>query len=199
MRPLALAVLVFGAAFSTNAHAQYASVPREADPGPPIDAAQTSDATPNNGPHGKYSMKAMLGGTYRRLFDVPFYGADFQLAFGAQWTHWAIYGTVGLLFARTDQGLKTSGGELGVSTELREGSFALGIALRSSYLGITRITDDTTMGGLGLGLAPFASFDLYRDDDNHALFLNAKVNLDSFGGEPTAFVWGPTLSIGGRY
>ena len=173
-----------------------APAPAAVAPADTGDAPAQPDAPKNE--HGRYVMKAAVGAAYRRLYEIPIVGGDIQLGFGAQWHEVAIYGTIGALYGSTQHGLLTRAYEIGFSVELREGRFGLGAALRSSYMYFIRATDGTAVDSTGIGVAPFVSFDVLPFD-GHALYVNAKVNLDSFGGKPTTFVWGPTLSLGIRY
>ena len=162
------------------------------EPGVPAPAA-----APVARDESRFSLKVALGGDYRSLYGVPIYGGDSHVAIGVEMALFSVYGTAGFTIGKTQYGLTTTLYDIGGSVERRFGRFALGLPFRSSYLRIAGVTNPDALDSLGVGIAPFASFDLIATE-GHVLFLAASMNLDEYLVGSAVFAWGPTLSIGYR-
>jgi hypothetical protein len=167
----------------------------QAEPAPP-EPAQGGPKGPRHG----FSMSADAGFAFRQVYNVPIYAGDFELAFGGAFRSVSVYGTFGILYGETSAGL--SARRIGVGANVLfpiSGRVRLGIEPRSTLFTVQRVTQQSSMGGIGFGVYAAATFDLV-DLDPWWLYAGVRLGADTYlGAEPTALLWGGTLSLGARY
>jgi hypothetical protein len=145
-------------------------------------------------------MSADAGFAFRQVYSVPIYAGEFELAFGGALKSLSVYGTFGVLYGQTSAGLTTT--RLGLGSNLLfpiSNRVRLGVEPRTTILFIRRVTQESSMGGIGFGMYAAGTFDI-ADLDPWVLYAGVRVGTDVYlGSEPTALLWGGTLSLGARY
>ncbi|APR77321.1 Hypothetical protein A7982_02668 [Minicystis rosea] len=168
-------------------------------PPPPLVVSPAEMPPPEPERPRHFSFKAFAGPAYRRVYDIPISAADVGLSFGSQR---GIYGEIGALLGRTDQGLFTWQIRPQATFEWPLGRVRLGFGAGFTMIGIQRATRDSYLVGFGVGATGFASVDLVRSARGNALFLAGKMALDVLPGgstDSTAVLWGPSALLGFRY
>jgi len=163
-------------------------------PAPP----SPSDLPPPPTPRSKstFSTKLWAGPEYQKLFDVSMYSAAFGISLGAQRGISGWYAEMQGNLGETVHGLSIYEYWLGASWEGKIDRLHLGLGLHFGVLGISRATTGGIMSGGGAGGFGFASYDLYQSEDGHAVYVGARMTVDTLS---DALLWGPSASLGWRY
>ena len=164
-------------------------------------AAPAPVAKPASEPSRDRSSLLFLtaGAGYRRIYDIPFYGADLGFAIGGTTFLGGLRGTADLMLGRTEFGLSTGALALGFLVDWPLGdAFHAGAGARGSVLTIDRITksDVSKIGSPGAGIHGFGEWDFWQIDEVSSGMLQLRLTADVYVG---AFVWGPTLAVGLRH
>jgi hypothetical protein len=135
-----------------------------------------------------------LGGTYRRIFDIPLYGVEAGIC-GGHWSErggdWiCLEGFVG----RTWAGLETGGGALRYRADFSAGPAYFGFSPGIVGLSFKRATQGKAMNGGGLALGVLAGVIVARSRAS-AVGIELWLNADLYP-EP---VWGPSLRAAYRF
>jgi hypothetical protein len=121
---------------------------------------------------------AFYGGpSLRELYGIAFFGGDFGVAFGGDWSNFGLRGVVEGFAGTTTFGLLTGQLRWGVTTEGRIDRFRFGGGLTPGFLFVRRITKSTTLTDFTLGPELHFSVDVVRWNE-HALYLAIRGNLD---------------------
>jgi hypothetical protein len=150
------------------------------------DATTTSTAT-----RGRIE----IGGAYKRLYDIPFYGVDATLGLGGVYEHFAFFVEAGVFAGRSENGLATQQLHLSVAPEARLDRWSLGIELRLSHLWIHRVTTQDTITNAGLGVRPYVAADLVRWEGDRAIVASLGLDADLYA----SVLWGPSLRVSARF
>jgi len=151
-------------------------------------------------PRRGFTIAMDAGYAYRRLYSIPIHAGEVELSFGGALKSVSIYGTIGGLFGRTEQGLLvtriTSGPSLLFPVTEK---FRLGVAIRTSTVAVQRVTAGDTMGAFGFGFFGNATYDVITVDPV-AFYVGARVGGETFmNSKPNAWLWGGSLNLGFRY
>lgn len=164
------------------------------------EAPPTATKEPVTEPRRGFSMSVDLGFAYRHLYSAPVVGGEIEVGIGGALRALSVYGTFGAILGTTDQGLTTTRLAVGASLLFPVSDrVRLGVEPRFTYLAVQRVTKDTSMGGLGVGLYGIATIDVAKMDPG-ALYAGIRLGAEPYpGSEPLAVFWGGTLSLGFRY
>jgi hypothetical protein len=156
------------------------------------------DADDDAGAGGRRSLLRARGGfAVRRIEGIPVHGADLGFAIGGTTPIGGLRAALDLMFARTEFGLSTSSGSLGVLIDYPLGDdFHAGAGARLGVLTIERITSDSKLGALGVGMLGFGEWDFWRLGERTRGFLELRLGADIYDDR---LLWGPTLGVGLRY
>jgi hypothetical protein len=147
-----------------------------------------------------FSMKLWAGPGYQRLYDLDIWGADFGVSLGGRRGISTWSGEMQGFIGRTAHGLPVYEYWMGPTWEATLDRVHLGLGLHFGWTGIGRVTTGDLIEGLGFGIFAFASVDLYRSDDGHALYLSGRMTGNWVdGGDTTASQFGPSAALGWRY
>lgn len=145
-----------------------------------------------------FSFETWAGFTYRRLYDIPIYGADFGVMAGVLRGDNAYYGGMAALVGRTQNGLLTYTIKPQFQWEHRFDRVRLGLSVGVPFVAIQRVTSDGTMFDAGFGGSASISVDVLRAHRN-ALFVGAKMTAEVLFADEAPLIWGPTVLVGWRY
>ena len=140
------------------------------------------------------AMLLDVGATYRRIYDIPVYGMEFELC-GGHWTERGGDFLCGQGFVgRTAAGLTSGGVALRYRADFAIGPLFLGVAPGIGGLWFKRKTKPGSIGGGGLVLAVLGGARVFHSYAS-ALDVELWLNADLYP-QP---VWGPSLRAAYRF
>jgi hypothetical protein len=164
---------------------------RASEPPRPTEGRSASTA------YDPFQLKITGGALYRRIFTLPFYGADVGLSIGGQPSeHGAFYGTLHVFRGRTEYGLTTTMVRAGGAAEGVFDRFRPGLGVELLYLGFERVGRGSNIDTPALGVYGTLSLDVVKIDGS-AIFLGARFDVDATW--QADFAWGPGAYLGFRY
>jgi len=139
----------------------------------PVEKAQPA-------PGGINGRFAVTGG-YGRIFSIPFYGVGVGAELGSDVTRSVgIYGGLYYERARTEYGLPINFGTLGITVEGIFDRLRLGAGIHGTYFGLIRISNDSDLDKLGIGLHFTLSVDIIHSREFN-LYIGVRPQFDILG------------------
>lgn len=168
------------------------AAPKDTPP-PPTDDAEEAKKV-------RLAVRGAGGYQYWRMNGIPVTAARMRFGVGGQTDFGAHYGSLSILYAGTENGLRTWDFRFGwIGDFLRYGPVRLGVDAEVGYLVVRRTSVDDRFWALGAGGGVHAAVDVlaFGPRDDHAITVEG--HFDGHLHFGTAFVWGPNLLVGFRY
>lgn len=140
-----------------------------------VSAAAQDEPTPSARTSSGLTASIAGGGSYRRILDIPAYGADVVITLGGR-TRWGAISFEGTgSFGRTQYALPVEHATAGCRFDVRLArTFALGLVPYGAFVSIERHTKNASFTDSMIGLALRSALDVHTWDHG-AIFVEARL------------------------
>lgn len=111
-----------------------------------------------------FAWKTNAAAAIRRMYDSAVGGFEGDMSFGSEGRRGAYYGSLRFFAGRTEGGLTVGQFSFGPTLEWPLDVVRLGLKPRFGYLWIDRVTADSAMDALTVGVSAVVSADVYRSE-----------------------------------